>query len=362
MQQGADAVDRFDREEAGAERLEEPGELARARGEVQDGSAGSDPQMLRAPRHAVGRVAGSGLLVARRLAVEPRIGHVVDGHRAMMAGVTTQESISFDKVAAIYDATRGGLERGMRFAAAVAPHCSVGPVLEIGVGTAAIAKPLRERLGRTVLGVDLSIEMLRQGQRRLGATVAAADVTRLPVRTSSVGTVLACWLLHLVGDPATTLHEVTRVLRPGGRLAVVSSRGELEPDDVDSVMIDLHDVLRGRLDVRDRLVPLAQASGLDLVAEDLTEAGTWQESPEDLVQRMERRQWGVLIDLDETQYVRHVQPVVDRLRGPARARAPRTRLVATACSSSPRREHGPASRRVTAWLREALDPTPQEHP
>jgi SAM-dependent methyltransferase len=244
----------------------------------------------------------------------------------MMAGVTTQESISFDKVAAIYDATRGGLERGMRFAAAVAPHCSVGPVLEIGVGTAAIAKPLRERLGRTVLGVDLSIEMLRQGQRRLGATVAAADVTRLPVRTSSVGTVLASWLLHLVGDPATTLHEVTRVLRPGGRLAVVSSRGELEPDDVDSVMIDLHDVLRGRLDVRDRLVPLAQASGLDLVAEDLTEAGTWQESPEDLVQRMERRQWGVLIDLDETQYVRHVQPVVDRLRALPEPARPRTRV------------------------------------
>ena len=65
----------------------------------------------------------------------------------MMAAVTVGESISFDKVAAIYDATRGGLERGIRFAAAIEPFCGPGPVFEIGVGTGAIAKPLRDRSG-----------------------------------------------------------------------------------------------------------------------------------------------------------------------------------------------------------------------
>ena len=98
----------------------------------------------------------------------------------MMAGVTVGESISFDKVAAIYDATRGGLERGIRFAAAIEPYCGSGPVFEIGVGTGAIARPLRDRLGRPVLGADLSGEMLQHARTRLGATVVRSDVALAP--------------------------------------------------------------------------------------------------------------------------------------------------------------------------------------
>src|SRR6478609_10542350 len=131
---------------------------------------------------------------------------------AMMAAVTVGESISFDKVAAIYDATRGGLERGIRFAAAIQPFCGPGPVLEIGVGTGAIAQPLRDRLGRTVCGIDLSGEMLGHARARLGPAVVRSDVGRLPVRDGAVDTVLACWVLHLVGDPEATLRDTRRVL------------------------------------------------------------------------------------------------------------------------------------------------------
>lgn len=244
----------------------------------------------------------------------------------MMAGMAAGESISFDKVAKIYDATRGGLERGIRFAVAIEPYCGPGPVFEIGIGTGAIAKPLRDRLGRAVIGVDLSPAMLAAARDRLGARVAVADVARLPVPDAAVSTVLGCWVLHLVGDAAATLREAARVLRPDGRLVVVSSRAELEPDDVDAVQVDLHDALRGRLDVRDRLVPLARECGLALVDEVLTDPGTWQESPNDLVERLERRQWGVLIDLDEERYVRIVQPVVDGLRALPDPDRPRTRI------------------------------------
>ncbi len=231
----------------------------------------------------------------------------------MMAGVTA-ESISFSKVAAIYDETRGGSERGDRFAAALAPLCGPGPVVEIGVGTGIIARPLQAELGRPVLGFDLAPEMLAYAHERLGARVGVADVGALPVRDGAAGVVVACWLIHLVGDPAAVLREVRRVLRPDGRLVVLSSRGELEPDDMDGAMIDLHDVLRGRLDVRERLEPLAAECGLRLDSEQLTGPGTWVESPADLIERMERRQWGVLIDLDQERFDAVVQPVVDALR------------------------------------------------
>jgi SAM-dependent methyltransferase len=244
----------------------------------------------------------------------------------MMAAVTIGESISFDKVAAIYDATRGGLERGIRFAAAIEPFCGPGPVFEIGVGTGAIAKPLRDRLGRPVLGADLSGEMLGHARTRLGSAVVRSDVAALPVPDGVVGTVVACWVLHLVGDAAATLREVRRVLGRDGRLVVISSRGELEHDDVDDAMVDLHDVLRGRVDVRARLVPLARTSGLEIVTELLTDPGTWNEAPVDLVERLERRQWGALIDLDAHRFAEHVQPVIDRLKALPDPERPRTRI------------------------------------
>ena len=141
-----------------------------------------------------------------------------------------------------------------------------------------------------------------------------------------LGTVVACWVLHLVGDVPATLREARRVLGRDGRLVVISSRGELEPDDVDDAMVDLHDVLRGRIDVRDRLVPLAREAGLEIVTEVLTDPGTWNETPVDMIERLERRQWGALIDLDAARFAEHVQPVIDRLQALPDPARPRTRI------------------------------------
>lgn len=245
-----------------------------------------------------------------------------------MAGVTPVESISFSKVAAIYDETRGGTERGDRFGASLAPLCGPGPgpVIEIGIGTGIIARPLHAELGRPVLGFDLAPEMLAYAHERLGARVGVADVAALPVRDGVASAVVACWLIHLVGDPAAVLRETRRVLRPDGRLIVLSSRGELDPDDLDGAMVDLHDELRGRLDVRERLEPLAAGCGLRLESELLTGPGTWFESPADLIQRMERRQWGVLIDLDQERFDAVVQPVIDALRALPDPDRKRTRI------------------------------------
>ena len=229
-------------------------------------------------------------------------------------------SISFDKVAAIYDATRGGLERGVRFAAALAPRCGPGPIFEIGIGTGAIALPLGDALGRAVLGADLSPAMLLQAQERLGARVAVADVGVLPLSMGSVGTIVASWVLHLVGDPAATLRECRRVLRADGRLLVISSNADFEPDEIgaafagpDGTPIDFTELLRGRADVSERLIPMAEAAGFALVEESFTARDEWHESPADVVERMAKRQWGVLIDLDQARFDEHVQPVIDRL-------------------------------------------------
>ena len=199
-------------------------------------------------------------------------------------------------------------------------------MFEIGIGTGAIASRCATRWGERSWGADISPAMLAHAHTRLGPTVVVADVARLPVADRSIGTVVACWILHLVGDPVATLRECRRVLRNDGRLLVISSRGELEPDDIEPKMVDLHDVLRVRIDIRERLVPMAVDCGLVLVDERLTEAATWEESPARLIERMEKRQWGALIELDDDRFAQHVQPVIDGLRALPDLDRPRARI------------------------------------
>jgi SAM-dependent methyltransferase len=165
--------------------------------------------------------------------------------------------------------------------------------------------------------------MLQRAYERLGPRVAVADAERVPVARAAVDTVFASWLLHLVGDAAAVLREAARVLRPGGRLLVVSSRGEVEHDDIEDVMVDLTEELRGRVDVRDRLGPLGEAAGLTLVDEVCTAPAVWEESPNQMAGNLEGRIFSVLLDLDDETFERVVAPMIRDLRAlpdPDRAR------------------------------------------
>jgi ubiquinone/menaquinone biosynthesis C-methylase UbiE len=127
-------------------------------------------------------------------------------------------SVPFDRVAATYDATRGGMERGRRLAGVLAGLLpSQGTLLEIGVGTGAVSAGLAE-LGRDIVGVDLSRPMLAVARERLPGRVAAADALRLPVRTGSVAGACLIHVLHLVAEIPATLAEAARVLRRSGAL------------------------------------------------------------------------------------------------------------------------------------------------
>lgn len=95
-------------------------------------------------------------------------------------------------------------------------------VLEDGCGAAQWSIALARR-GARVVGLDLSIEQLRHGAalaRRAGADVplANADGERLPFRDGSFDLVLCDHGALSFGDPAATVPEASRVLRPGGRL------------------------------------------------------------------------------------------------------------------------------------------------
>jgi len=235
-------------------------------------------------------------------------------------------SISFDRVASIYEESRGGLRRGRAYAANVAPLLGAGLVLEIGVGTATVALPLTE-LGRDVLGLDLSPNMLRFAHDRLGNRVAAADVMALPIADASVPNVLAVWVLQLVGSVDETLREIRRVLNDGGRFVTVLSRGRFDPDDMSEVAVDFQSAVRGgeRQDAAERVAAIAAMCGLRLVDSLLADKQEFDQSPNEAAADIEARSFGILFDLDDASWQRHVVPVIAALRALPEPDRPRHR-------------------------------------
>jgi demethylmenaquinone methyltransferase/2-methoxy-6-polyprenyl-1,4-benzoquinol methylase len=94
-------------------------------------------------------------------------------------------------------------------------------VLDVATGTGAVARELIRRHGCTVVGLDQSPEMLAEARRRLGDHVELVEgrAEELPFADAFFDALTFTYLLRYVDDPATTLSELARVVRPGGTIA-----------------------------------------------------------------------------------------------------------------------------------------------
>ena len=100
-------------------------------------------------------------------------------------------------------------------------------VLDVATGTGLVAGELVDRYGCGVVGLDQSAPMLARAQAKLAAdpTLAArvelveAEAEALPFGNAEFDHLTFTYLLRYVDDPAATLCELARVVRPGGRIA-----------------------------------------------------------------------------------------------------------------------------------------------
>lgn len=99
-------------------------------------------------------------------------------------------------------------------------------VLDVATGTAGVAIAIARRTNAQIVGVDVSEEMLAIGRRRVDAAALgdrvrldAARAEELPFADGSFDSVSFTYVLRYVRDPAATITELTRTLRPGGTMA-----------------------------------------------------------------------------------------------------------------------------------------------
>ena len=156
----------------------------------------------------------------------------------------------FDRIAPRYDLLNRlvslGLDRGWRRLAL--EMVDVGPgdlVLDLACGTGDLCEQVLAR-GARVVGADFSREMLRGAVARgIEVDFTNADAAQLPIASSSIDVVTCGFALRNFVSLPEVFDEIARVLKPGGRLAVI------EVDRPSSAM------LRGAHSLYfDRFVPL----------------------------------------------------------------------------------------------------------
>jgi demethylmenaquinone methyltransferase / 2-methoxy-6-polyprenyl-1,4-benzoquinol methylase len=99
-------------------------------------------------------------------------------------------------------------------------------VLDVATGTAGVAIALARQSNAHITGVDVSADMLEIGRRRVDAAglkgrieLEAARAEELPFAADKFDAISFTYVLRYVGDPAATIAELARTLRPGGVMA-----------------------------------------------------------------------------------------------------------------------------------------------
>jgi demethylmenaquinone methyltransferase/2-methoxy-6-polyprenyl-1,4-benzoquinol methylase len=133
-----------------------------------------------------------------------------------------------------YDAMGAVLSFGQdpRWRRELVAHTRAGAddvVLDVATGTGLVARELVRRRGCRVVGLDQSDDMLAAARARLARErelaprieLVQGEAEHLPFGDGEFAALTFTYLLRYVDDPAATLRELARVVRPGGTIAML---------------------------------------------------------------------------------------------------------------------------------------------
>lgn len=145
-----------------------------------------------------------------------------------------------DKVRGVYDGPQGAI---LATCSLLSLHTALGDrllrerkfdlrdakqILDVGSGAGQIAKHLLKYADpdARLTCFDLSHEMLRRARQRLKSDrpdFVVADMTRLPFADGSFDCITCGYVLEHVPDPRVGLAEISRVMRPGARMLLLTT-------------------------------------------------------------------------------------------------------------------------------------------
>jgi demethylmenaquinone methyltransferase / 2-methoxy-6-polyprenyl-1,4-benzoquinol methylase len=142
----------------------------------------------------------------------------------------------FDRIAPVYDVMNrvmtAGLDGRWRRLAARAVVREGDRVLDAACGTGDLAVADAEAGASHVTGLDFSERMLERARKKASLEWVCGDLLALPFADASFDSATVGFGVRNVSELEVALQELHRVLRPGGRLAILEitqARGVLRP-------------------------------------------------------------------------------------------------------------------------------------
>jgi phosphatidylethanolamine/phosphatidyl-N-methylethanolamine N-methyltransferase len=137
---------------------------------------------------------------------------------------------AYARWAPVYDKVFTLVMRPGRKAAAAAVNQLSGRVLDVGVGTGLELPMFGEQV--KITGIDLSEPMLEIARKRVSdlglrnvEDLKVMDAMNLEFADASFDAAVTPYVITTVPDPARTMDEMARVVRPGGEIIIVNHIG-----------------------------------------------------------------------------------------------------------------------------------------
>ena len=177
-------------------------------------------------------------------------------HTTVSAVSRTKEEAkrSYDRISRYYDCLTRVFERKYTEMALECLSIVEGEtVLEIGFGTGYCLKRIAESIGQTrkVFGIDISSGMIKIAKKRLEkagiverAELYCGDASTLPFDDNTFDAVFMSFTLELFDTPEIpqVLEQIKRVLKPEGRLGIVS----MSKENGESMFLRLYEWIHNR--------------------------------------------------------------------------------------------------------------------
>lgn len=132
---------------------------------------------------------------------------------------------TYRRLAPIYDKTFGKFADAALRQTIARANSFDGRLLEVGVGTG-LALP-HYKPGLAVTGIDLSPHMLERARARIAKAgncniqaLLEMDATKLDFPGGAFDVVVALYVMTVVPDPVKVMHELARVVKPGGHVLI----------------------------------------------------------------------------------------------------------------------------------------------
>ncbi len=136
-----------------------------------------------------------------------------------IANAFHQSAVDYDQHVLVQKRVVANLARSVELNQSLAP----GSILDVGTGTGALLERVHALYPDARLtGVDLALNMCLRTQQKLGSNCQAVNgnAEYLPFKNGVFDLVVSASALQWVGNLSAAIHEMRRVVRPGGDISL----------------------------------------------------------------------------------------------------------------------------------------------